>query len=111
MHAAEKVVRQKWRLLKATMDERQQRLWAGAEAGAIGFGGVAAVARATGLAISTVRKGRDEASPRKAACPRCAAPGQRRRFGASDPIRRLRHLLPLRRYRFGTGRQVPHLAA
>lgn len=42
------------------MDERQRRLWAGAEAGAIGFGGVAAVARATGLAISTVRKGRDE---------------------------------------------------
>jgi Rhodopirellula transposase DDE domain len=57
---AEKSVRQKWRLLKATMDERQRRLWAGAESGAIGFGGVAAVARATGLAISTVRKGRDE---------------------------------------------------
>ena len=53
-------MRQKWRLLKATMDERQRRLWAGAEAGAIGFGGVAAVARATGLAISTVRIGRDE---------------------------------------------------
>jgi hypothetical protein len=60
-HDAEKLVRQKWRLLKATMDERQRRLWAGAEAGAIGFGGVAVVARATGLAISTVRKGRDEA--------------------------------------------------
>ena len=43
------------------MNERARRLWAGAEAGAIGFGGVAAVARATGLAISTVRKGRDEA--------------------------------------------------
>ncbi len=42
------------------MDERQRRLWAGAEAGAIGFGGVAAAARATGLAISTVRIGRDE---------------------------------------------------
>ena len=56
----EKLVREKWRLLKATMDERQRRLWAGAEAGAIAFGGVAAVARATGLAISTVRKGRDE---------------------------------------------------
>ena len=53
-------MRQKWRLLKATMNERQRRLWAGAEAGAIGFGGVAAVARATGLAISTVRIGRDE---------------------------------------------------
>ncbi len=59
-HDAEKLVRQKWRLLKATMDERQRRLWAGAEAGAIGFGGVAAAARATGLAISTVRIGRDE---------------------------------------------------
>ncbi len=43
------------------MDERARRLWAGAEAGAIGYGGVAAVARATGMAISTVRKGRDEA--------------------------------------------------
>src|SRR3990172_2904388 len=43
------------------MDERARRLWAGAEAGAIGYGGIAAVARATGMAISTVRKGRDEA--------------------------------------------------
>ncbi len=57
----ETLVRKKWRLLKATMDERARRLWAGAEADAIGWGGVAAVARATGLAISTVRKGRDEA--------------------------------------------------
>ncbi len=43
------------------MDERARRLWAGTEAGAIGWGGVAAVSRATGMAISTVRKGRDEA--------------------------------------------------
>jgi hypothetical protein len=57
---AEKSVREKWRQLKATMNERARRLWAGAEAGAIGYGGVAAVARATGMAISTVRKGRDE---------------------------------------------------
>ena len=58
---AERQVREKWRLLKPTLDERQRRLWAGTEADAIGFGGVAAVARATKLAISTVRKGRDEA--------------------------------------------------
>jgi hypothetical protein len=58
---AERQVREKWRLLKPTLDERQRRLWAGAEADAIGFGGVATVARATKLAISTVRKGRDEA--------------------------------------------------
>ncbi len=43
------------------MDERARRLWAGTEAGELGYGGVAAVARATGMAISTVRKGRDEA--------------------------------------------------
>lgn len=44
-----------------TMNERQRRLWAGSEAHAIGWGGVAMVARATGIAISTVRQGRDEA--------------------------------------------------
>src|SRR3954467_10710414 len=56
----EESVGQKWRLLEPTLDERMRRLWAGAEAGAMGHGGVAAVARATGMAISTVRKGRDE---------------------------------------------------
>ena len=56
----EKLVRKKWRRLKPALDERMRRLWAGAEADAIGWGGVAAVARATGMAISTVRKGRDE---------------------------------------------------
>jgi Rhodopirellula transposase DDE domain len=56
----EKLIRQKWRLLKATMDERARRLWAGAEAEALGWGGIAAVARATKLAISTVTLGRSE---------------------------------------------------
>ena len=42
------------------MDERARRLWAGTEAEAIGYGGIAAVARATGLAISTVTLGRNE---------------------------------------------------
>jgi len=42
------------------MDERMRRLWAGTEAEAIGWGGIAAVARATGLAISTVTLGRNE---------------------------------------------------
>jgi hypothetical protein len=54
---SEKRVRQKWRLLKATMDERGRWLWAGVEADAIGWGGVAAVARATGLAISVTPRG------------------------------------------------------
>ena len=42
------------------MDERFKRLWAGAEAEAIGYGGIAAVSRATKMAISTVQKGRNE---------------------------------------------------
>jgi hypothetical protein len=54
------VIRKKYSLLKPTMGERARRLWAGAEADAIGYGGVALLARASGLAISTVRKGRDE---------------------------------------------------
>src|SRR3954467_3541744 len=56
----EKQVTEKWKRLLPSMEERLRRLWAGAEADAIGWGGVATVARATGLAISTVRKGRDE---------------------------------------------------
>ncbi len=42
------------------MNERLTRLWSGAEAESIGYGGLATVARATGLAISTVQKGRNE---------------------------------------------------
>ena len=53
----EKLIREKWRMLKPTLDERGRRLWAGSEAHAYDWGGVAAVARATRLAISTVRKG------------------------------------------------------
>jgi len=53
-------IQRKYRLLLPTMTERARRLWAGAEAEALGWGGVALVSRATGMAISTVRKGRDE---------------------------------------------------
>ena len=38
------------------LNERQRRLLAGAEARALGFGGVSAVARASGLSVPTVRK-------------------------------------------------------
>src|SRR6266852_1183450 len=53
-------LRRKFELLARAITERTRRLWAGAEADAIGHGGVSAVAAATGMAISTVRKGRDE---------------------------------------------------
>ena len=70
------------------MDERARRLWAGTEADAIGWGGVAAVARATGLAISTVRKGRDEvrAGARADGLVRVRRKGGgRRAFGVEHP--------------------------
>ena len=53
-------IRQKFQALRSSLNERMRRLWAGAEAESMGHGGVTAVAQATGLAISTVRKGRDE---------------------------------------------------
>ena len=42
---------------RASLDERQRRLWAASEAVSHGWGGIAAVARVTGLAQSTVREG------------------------------------------------------
>jgi hypothetical protein len=42
------------------MDERLTRLWAGAEAEAIGAGGIAIVEEATGMSRTTIRVGRDE---------------------------------------------------
>jgi hypothetical protein len=39
------------------LNERQRRLWAAAEAGGCGRGGIAAVARATGIGKSTVARG------------------------------------------------------
>lgn len=54
------VVRTKFRALSPVMDERLTRLWAGAEADALGDGGIAIVERATGLSRTTIRAGRDE---------------------------------------------------
>jgi len=49
------VVAGKWELLSPHLNERQRRLWAGVEARSFGRGGIAAVARATGMSRSTVQ--------------------------------------------------------
>ncbi len=46
----------KFRALAGELNERQRRLWAG-EARAAGRGGIAGTARATGMALDTIRKG------------------------------------------------------
>jgi hypothetical protein len=56
----ETIVRGKFVALRPVMDERLTRLWAGAEADALGEGGIAIVERATGLSRTTIRVGRDE---------------------------------------------------
>jgi hypothetical protein len=42
------------------LNERQRRLWAASEARSAGWGGIAATARATEMAIDTIRKGMAE---------------------------------------------------
>jgi hypothetical protein len=54
------VVRTKYAAIRDDLNERSRRLWAGVEAAALGRGGVVLVARATGLAVSTVVRGRQE---------------------------------------------------
>jgi transposase len=55
----ERAIGERFRLLreKGVLDERRRRLWAAAEARSHGYGGIAAVARATGLNEETVRRG------------------------------------------------------
>jgi len=50
-------IRQKFQALSSPMDERMRRRWAGAEAAALGWGGLTVVSKATGLALNTVRAG------------------------------------------------------
>jgi hypothetical protein len=47
----------KFRALAGELNERQRRLWAASEARAAGRGGIAGTARATGMAVDTIRKG------------------------------------------------------
>ncbi|MGH2801215.1 MAG: ISAzo13 family transposase [Thermoleophilaceae bacterium] len=53
----EAAIGEKFRALAGELNERQRRLWAATEARAAGRGGIAATARATGIAVETIRKG------------------------------------------------------
>src|SRR5438034_1207392 len=50
-------VQEKYRSLAPIMDERMRRRWAASEARALGWGGIALIARATGLSPVTIRQG------------------------------------------------------
>jgi transposase len=53
----EQAIGERYRALAGELDERRRRLWAAAEARSHGHGGIAAVARATGIAENTIRAG------------------------------------------------------
>jgi hypothetical protein len=55
-----KTIQHKYQLLEPELNERARRLWAATEALMLGHGGVTAVAKATGLAESTIRLGRSQ---------------------------------------------------
>lgn len=77
-------IRRKYRALRVEMDERARRQWAAAEARDLGWGGVTAVAQATGLSRTTVTAGlRELALPavqRAAEATRVRRPGGGRRL-------------------------------
>jgi hypothetical protein len=64
--AQAQALRRKYRVMSGELDERGRRIWAATEAQLLGFGGVAAVARATGLAESTIRVGQRELQTHRA---------------------------------------------
>jgi len=78
-------IRQKYRALPH-MDERMRRQWAGAEAAALGWGGLTAVSKATGLAMNTVRAGRAELKAARGRKPRSVDTRIRRPGGGRKPI-------------------------
>jgi len=53
-------IKAKYETLRSELDEKARRLWAATEANSIGHGGVRAVSKATGLAVSTIRIGQSE---------------------------------------------------
>jgi hypothetical protein len=70
-------LRRKYRVVAPELDERRRRQWAAAEAREIGYGGVSVVARATGLARSTIHAGLHDVQA-----------SRRQRVRAADRIRR-----------------------
>ena len=53
-------IKSRFRSLAPLMDERMRRQWAAAEASQLGWGGISAVAIATGLARNTIMAGQRE---------------------------------------------------
>ena len=82
-----KRIRVKYRLLDHMMDERMRRHWAATEASDLGWGGVTAVSRATGLARNTILAGLGELDDRRAHPKAVVSARIRRPGGGRKPLR------------------------
>jgi hypothetical protein len=58
--STENAIRSRYEAIKGSLSEALRRRWAAAEAQSVGYGGVTAVANATGLSRMTIRKGLSE---------------------------------------------------
>ena len=75
-------IQRRFRALSPFLDERMRRLVAAAESEAIGYGGVSAVARATGVSRRAITEGVKELSRRRSAHKAPPVPSRIRRRGA-----------------------------
>lgn len=80
--ALESKIRERFKILEATLNERSRRLWAAAEAKAAGPGSISLVSRATGISRRAIARGRDELADAS-----CAASRARIRRSGGGRIR------------------------
>jgi transposase len=78
----ERLIGDRFRMLAPELSERGRRIWAASEARVLGRGGIAAVARASGISENTIRKGIREID----AGERLESGRVRRRGGGRKPI-------------------------
>jgi hypothetical protein len=82
----ETAIRSRYEIMRPGLDERGRRLLAAAEARAAGYGGVSAVARATGIARSTIDRGLKDLEALDPAPPKVRRPGGgRQSLTQTDP--------------------------
>ncbi len=86
MGALTESIKARFDALRPVLDERSRRLWAGAEAKAIGRGGIARVVESTGISRDTVRTGLKEVQAGVPAVERARGERLRRPGGGRKPL-------------------------
>jgi len=79
-------LKRRYSRIKHTLNEATRRLWAGSEAAELGYGGIGAVARATGMSLRTVAKGVEEVRHQGQAAPPAGPARQRKEGGGRKKL-------------------------